>query len=153
VERQCKRCRDCGEEKALDEFPLQKGGRFGRHPLCKPCRAAQERARYARDRERLLEQMRTDPARRVRTRRQTLHRKYGLSLEDHDALRIRQSGCCAICEIRTKQLYVDHDHKTGEVRGLLCANCNFGVGDFADDPDRLLGAARYLHERRDRRTT
>jgi hypothetical protein len=91
-----KRCRDCGEEKPLEDYPLQKGGRYGRHPLCKPCRAAQERARYARERERLLEQMRSDPARKVRTKRQTLWRKYALTLEEHDALWIRQRGCCAL---------------------------------------------------------
>jgi hypothetical protein len=140
-------CRDCGEEKPLEAFPLQKGGRQGRHPLCKRCRAAQERRRYERDRERILELMRADPARRVRTRRQALRRKYELTLEEYDDLRIRQRGCCAICELRVAQLCVDHDHDTGEVRGLLCSNCNFGVGDFADSPERCFRAASYLTER------
>jgi len=144
VEEQRKRCRDCRALKPLEEFPLQKGGRLGRHLLCKPCRAAQERQRYARDRERLLEQMRGDPARRVRTRRQTLRRKYGLSLEEYDAMRVRQSGCCAICDRRTNALYIDHDHQTGDVRGLLCSNCNFAIGQLRDDPTRCQAAAEYL---------
>ena len=138
VEDQRKHCRDCRELKALEDFPLQKGGRFGRHPLCKPCRAAQERRRYERDRERLLAQMQADPARRVRKRRHTLRRKYGLTPEEYEGLRTRQSGCCAVCWRRTELLYVDHDHASGEVRGLLCGNCNFGVGDFGDDADRCV---------------
>ena len=139
-----KRCRDCGAVKPLEEFPLQKGGKQGRHPLCKPCRAAQERARYDRDRERLLEGMRVDPERPARTRRQALRRKYGLTFEEFDAMRVRHRSCCAICEVRAASLLVDHDHRTGDVRGLLCSNCNFGIGDFADDPELCLRAARYL---------
>ena len=94
MEEQRKRCRDCRELKALEEFPLQKGGRFGRHPLCKPCRAAQERRRYERDRERLLAQMRADRARRVRdARRRALERKYGLTpARVRDALRRADAG-------------------------------------------------------------
>lgn len=56
-----------------------------------------------------------------------------------------QGGVCAICECPDKKrLSVDHDHQTGKIRGLLCANCNLALGNFKDDPDRLAKAIVYL---------
>lgn len=138
-----KTCRDCGEAKPLDAFPLQKGGRLGRHPLCKPCRAAQERERYHRSRGRLLDQMRSDPARKVRGRRRRLRTAYGLTDQDLGAMLRAQCGRCAICGDGGR-LQIDHDHETGAVRGLLCPRCNIAIGTFDDDRSRLLAAARYL---------
>jgi len=59
-----------------------------------------------------------------------------------------QEGTCAICGGGTskKFLATDHDHKTGEVRGLLCANCNKTLGRFRDDPQRFRNAADYLDQ-------
>jgi len=137
-------CRDCRLEKPLDAFPLQKGGRLGRHPLCKPCRAAQERRRYERDREQILERRRGNPVILKRARWRALERKYGLSQHEYEALYVTQRGCCTICGLRPRRLVVDHDHVTGHVRGLLCSNCNFAVGELEDDPDRCVAAAAYL---------
>lgn len=55
-----------------------------------------------------------------------------------------QDGKCAICKEPMDQSYIDHDHETGEVRGLLCHRCNSGLGFFNDDPQRLLAALEYL---------
>lgn len=137
-------CRDCRAEKPLDAFPLQKGGRHGRHPLCKPCRAAQERRRYERDREAILERARLDERRHRRAKWRALERKYGLTQDEYEALYVWQRGCCAICELRPARLFVDHCHSSGVVRGLLCSNCNFAVGELSDDPERCVAAARYL---------
>lgn len=137
-------CRDCRLEKPLDAFPLQKGGRLGRHPLCKPCRAAQERRRYERDRDRILERKRGDPAVLRRARWRALERKYGLLQHEYEAIFVAQRGCCAICGLRPRRLVVDHDHASGQVRGLLCSNCNFAVGELDDDVTRCTAAADYL---------
>ena len=57
-----------------------------------------------------------------------------------------QGNCCAICGAKPKgrRLAVDHDHKTGKVRGLLCMFCNTGLGKFRDDPKLLKKAIGYL---------
>ena len=57
-----------------------------------------------------------------------------------------QGGACAICQVRPAE-HVDHDHETGAVRGILCFTCNVGLGNFGDEPERLLLAHRYLTRR------
>ena len=79
-------------------------------------------------------------------------RNYGISLREFQDLFARQGGVCAICgqpETASKggrkpRLSIDHDHETGEIRGLLCNRCNTGLGLFLDDPDYLLTAIAYL---------
>ena len=73
-------------------------------------------------------------------------RKYGLVQEDYDFMFYEQGGMCKLCGFKAKfrNLSVDHDHKTLKVRGLLCSECNLGLGKFKDDPAVLREAARYL---------
>lgn len=81
--------------------------------------------------------------------------KYGITIDDYDALMEAQGNACAICggresrfvrkEVaRLRSLSVDHDHETGEVRGLLCGDCNVGLGAFRDDPAKLDRAKAYI---------
>jgi hypothetical protein len=116
-------------------------------------RRAARRERYASDekyREKVKERARrTDPKARRAAR---LRAKYGIGADEFDELLAKQGGRCAICpaEVGDKRgmpLYVDHCHRTGKVRGLLCADCNFGIGKFRDDPALLIRAAEYLTER------
>jgi hypothetical protein len=80
----------------------------------------------------------------------SIKRLYGLELADWDQMVIGQLGCCAICLQPGLELHVDHCHETGVIRGLLCSNCNNGLGRFADEPDRLRAAADYIEKfRRD----
>lgn len=74
---------------------------------------------------------------------------YGISEDEFTALLEAQGGTCAICGSdewpgKDNAPHVDHDHKTGVVRGILCSNCNHGLGKFKDDPKRLRAAAEYL---------
>lgn len=83
----------------------------------------------------------------AQTRACRIHKRYGLTTEEYDAMVIAQDNKCAICgnpSTTHKNLTIDHDHKTGKVRELLCQNCNSGMGHFKDDPDRLIAAAKYL---------
>ena len=72
-------------------------------------------------------------------------RKYGMSKADFDNLYELQKGACQICGGNLNHsLNVDHDHKTGRVRGLLCSYCNTGLGLFRDDVGTLAKAIAYL---------
>src|SRR5580693_8284529 len=78
-----------------------------------------------------------------------LRRVYGISEAEYDDLLIHQNGRCAICKElppEGKLLCVDHNHRTGSTRGLLCDACNKGVGFLQDSPERLRTAIAYLAE-------
>lgn len=74
-----------------------------------------------------------------------LRNAYGLNFAAYEILLKKQKGKCAICGAKPKKrLCVDHCHRTKKVRGLLCRNCNAGIGLLKDDPKLLLKAVKYL---------
>jgi hypothetical protein len=80
---------------------------------------------------------------------QDLRYHYDITLERYNELLAKQEGVCAICKklevnSRIKRLVVDHDHKTGKIRGLLCHRCNCGIGYMKDDLQLLQMAIEYL---------
>ena len=79
-----------------------------------------------------------------------IKKNYGLEKEDYNNLLKRQHHKCAICGVDEseleKRLHVDHNHETGEVRGLLCVNCNLGLGLFKDSQEALIYALLYLQD-------
>ncbi len=77
-------------------------------------------------------------------RRGNLRRTYGITIDDYARMYGEQSGKCAICTIHYDALEVDHNHKTGVVRGLLCNECNSGMGLLSDAAHLLDAAANYL---------
>jgi len=85
---------------------------------------------------------------RTRTgRSRHLWETYRLTIEDYNQMFADQQGCCDICGIHqseTKRFHVDHCHTTGQVRGLLCCDCNIGLGRFKDDTETLANAIVYL---------
>lgn len=84
-------------------------------------------------------------------------KRYDMTLRDYEKLLKKQNNKCAICgstEIGDKSrmfFSVDHDHKTGKVRGLLCVHCNHGLGGFKDNPESLVAAAAYLLQHKDKK--
>lgn len=82
-------------------------------------------------------------ANKDRTRDSELRRLYGITLEDYRIMVSQQEGRCLICK-ESNELVVDHCHRTGVVRGLLCSQCNRAMGLFQDDPIRLQSAVQYL---------
>lgn len=73
---------------------------------------------------------------------------YRLSLSTYQAMYEAQNRACAICGTPREalELVIDHNHKTGKVRGLLCVSCNTGIGHLKDSPDVLDAAIAYLEE-------
>lgn len=127
-----KRCPDCGETKTLDSFPRNRSTRDGRGSYCKPCHNTRTRENR---------ELHGGP------RNYHFKRRYGITAAEVDALIKSQDSRCRICNRPfTEELkpVVDHDHDTGEVRGILCDPCNRGLGQFGDSSDRLRSAIRYL---------
>ena len=69
--------------------------------------------------------------------------RYGITKEQYEKLLEEQGGRCAICK-RFRKLVVDHDHKTKQVRGLLCSGCNILLGHLGDDSSLLENGIKYL---------
>ena len=69
---------------------------------------------------------------------------YGITSEEFEAILARQDGLCRICGKATKQMHLDHCHKTGKVRSILCSRCNVALGMVSDDPKILLKMLDYL---------
>jgi hypothetical protein len=96
----------------------------------------------------------TKEDRRAYARQHNLKRRFGITIEEYDAMFARQDGLCAIClepstqvhrkSGKVRSLAVDHDHATGRVRSLLCTDCNTVLGLADDSPQRLRDMADYL---------
>lgn len=78
-------------------------------------------------------------------RRRILKSRYGITPEQFQELYDKQLGKCAICQqTYHSTLHIDHDHSNGQIRGLLCNNCNRGIGHFKDSTELLENASKYL---------
>jgi len=109
-----------------------------------------EREYYLENRKRILAKSKAWYAANRDQRTKTLRRwwlakKYGLTPEAFEALLLSQGNVCAICSNRRKSMCVDHDHSTGEVRGILCRRCNTMLGMLGDDAAWLARAISYVN--------
>ncbi|MGY1772587.1 endonuclease VII domain-containing protein [Blastococcus sp. SYSU D00813] len=125
-------CPDCDSVLPLEAVGRNSATRSGINSYCKPCHDTRGRA----SKEKVGGE-----------RSYHLRRRYGITAEEFDALLVEQRGHCAICR-KAPADHVDHDHVTGQVRRLLCFNCNGGLGQFRDDPVALRAAASYVERHR-----
>lgn len=163
-----KRCCACRQVLPVACFSKNASSRDGLQIRCKDCKRRQAAEYRERNREllrrrqikwrldnpdKVLESERKrDPATRSQhAKKNRLKQKYGLTPEQFEAMARAQHFLCAICRQSPCDipggrglLHVDHDHETGRVRGLLCVNCNVGLGYFFDTPALLREAAAYL---------
>lgn len=88
---------------------------------------------------------------KLQRRKEALKHYYGITLEQYDNMLAKQNGCCAVCGKNTpghnhKHFSVNHDHETGEIRGLLCNDCNRGIGLLGDNAENIKKALEYLQK-------
>ena len=116
-----KKCPKCNLEKPLSSFGKDSRRKDKLRVYCRSCnsKAGNPTGDILRDR--------------------NLKKRYGITLDDYNEMLEAQNRCCAICGIHEKHcdknLAVDHNHNTGEVRKLLCQHCNTGLGQFRDNPE------------------
>ena len=138
---QGKMCNRCKTYKLMPEFAINKKSIGGRKSICKVCSNDAQKALYKRRRE-------EDPeAHTLKLRKQTLKKGYGLTLDDFDRMLQEHNHVCAVCgkpESFRENLTIDHCHTTGKIRGLLCTNCNSGIGKLGDTSVAVLKAVVYL---------
>lgn len=130
-------CSTCKSTQPIDQYHRSRSTNDGLDPRCRSCRKAAT-ARHNVD--------------QAAKRTGHMLRLYGLTPEQYAAMFAEQDGRCAIClepetmtyRGKVKALSIDHDHESGQVRGLLCAACNFAIGKLRDNPALLRAAADYL---------
>ena len=133
-------CSICKQVKDRAEFRKSDNKRGFRYS-CADCDRKKENEKRA-------SLMITNPeAVREKERKEALKKSYNMSLEDYDNLMKKQNNVCGICKdtcVSGRRLAVDHCHTTGKIRGLLCCNCNRGLGLLKDSKERLAAAIAYL---------
>lgn len=142
-----KKCNACGKEKSVSEFSIKrykKDGSPSYRENCKSCVVKKNLDVY--------HNKGGKEKQKARSFKNNL-KKYNLTPEEYYELLQKQQGVCAICNTNKTlvrksnyNLFVDHCHTTGKVRGLLCHNCNAGLGHFRDSTDFLRKAIGYLNE-------
>lgn len=131
-------CVKCNKEKNVKEFYKNKGTRDGLASYCKKCSSiascAYTKAHPEKNRLKML--------------KYKLRHKYGITFKQYEQMREDQNNKCAICDSSNDgsghALCVDHDHKTGKVRALLCGKCNRGLGMYNDSIELLKRSIEYL---------
>ena len=141
-----KACTVCKVVKPLPQFYNRTAAKDGKFYRCKECDRLAGLAFRRKHYERYL----------LQGRKKSIKNKYGISMEEYESLRVNQNYSCAICGLHEslnktngpqagiKRLSIDHCHDTGKTRGLLCNNCNRGLGFLGDTTERLEKVLEYL---------
>lgn len=136
-------CNDCKEIEFVDSFCKDKNKKDGLNSICKDCSKKRfEKYQQTENGKKIIKAHNLSP----RKRDWYLKTKYNITLEQYDEMFEKQNGNCAICGLPElmKRLSVDHDHETGEVRGLLCQSCNGLLGLAKDNQEILFDSINYL---------
>lgn len=145
-----RKCSRCGSLKQLWEFCKDRQQKSGLSLYCKKCRGMLGKKYYEKVLSADRKKRRQDPNWQKKRLDYDLKRYYGISLDTYLNMVAKQKGVCLICGRSPKigqRLNVDHNHITGKFRGLICGDCNRGLGYFHNNPGVLRLAANYLEER------
>ena len=141
------RCSVCKEQKPREQFFKNKSKAQGITAACKPC--------HQDIRRRLIKEGKMIDKKphghyKAYTQNWTLEKKYGITVEQFDEMRVKQEYRCWICHKHESELgkilHIDHNHATGKVRALLCMHCNHAIGSFKENVNSLENAINYLVE-------
>ena len=137
-----KTCKTCGIEKEYSEFHKGKMNKDGYRPNCKKCRNKFNQEWYSDNIDTIKNKYSYET-----NKNHKLKRNFGISYQEYLTMLASQNNCCAICNTNNpgaRAFAVDHCHNTGVIRGLLCGNCNTGIGNLRDDIELLKRAIQYL---------
>jgi Recombination endonuclease VII len=147
-----KKCNRCKHDLPLSSFHKKKSGKFGVSGKCVDCVAKWQKDYYSeRNKAKRLERQASEKY-QLYVREFRLKNKYGINLEQYEAMLQHQGGVCAICGgqpkggTSTKYFSVDHCHKTGKVRQLLCNRCNTALGLLNEDKNIVQAMANYIEK-------
>ena len=165
-----KKCYGCKKNRPVSDFNKHRGRKDGLSEYCKECRSKMRKTQSYREKsnqqskrwrakpennekqKKWAKKFRTSETGKEYIKNDMLKRTYGISLKEYNLMFEKQKGNCAICnKHQTKfirNFSVDHDHKTGIIRGLLCHHCNTSLGSFNDDINILKNAIKYLKKHR-----
>lgn len=157
-----KQCSFCKDFKSLNDFPKRVAISNGRNARCKSCEATYKSSLYFKSHE-MEKNKRRDYYKKNKETVMVKNRDYyrktckesnvkrrckkrGISIEQYNEMLIEQNFSCDICSkwLNEKERSIDHCHQTNTVRGILCDNCNTGLGLFKDSIEFLNQASRYL---------
>lgn len=149
-----KMCSKCEVSKPVTEFTKNGNHGDGYYPWCKKCKNAASKAIKDKDREKYKASRKAEyERRRDKVRDWQLRKDFGITLAEYNEILHKQNNVCAICEKvsftrngKLTSLHVDHCHKTGKNRALLCNQCNNGLGRFMDNVENLRKAADYIEK-------
>lgn len=130
-----KTCNVCHNVKSLELFPKCHTCKDGHNNYCQSCKSKKT---YN------IEWSKTHKEYKRKWNVLHRYRYYNLSNEEYTSMKLKQNGHCLICDKKHDKLNIDHCHANGKVRGLLCSNCNKGLGFFQEDINLLLKAITYL---------
>jgi len=142
-------CPKCKKDKPRSEYHSHKGNKDGLQSYCIECygeihrgyvkkhisKVQERRRRYFKNNKDLIEDKR-------------IQSRHGITSAERGGLLRKQDGLCAICKSKPA-IHIDHDHITNKVRGLLCNNCNTGLGMFGDNTSLMAAGIKYLENNRD----
>jgi hypothetical protein len=146
-----KKCTKCGTLKPFTEFSKDKYKQDGHRSACKECNKQDHIRRYTNDpdgcKNRSKEYRKKNPEKVKTSNRNTkLKRNYGITHDDYVAMIKNQSNKCACCSKETDKLVVDHNHTTGQVRELLCNQCNTALGLLNEDVTVMQNMINYTRK-------
>lgn len=150
-------CSKCKQESLLQQFVKDKRYKDGYGSWCKSCRRSYQN-KWQREWRKYNPERAKEIARKCREKSPDSYRKhrflslYGITIDEYNSIFLKQEGVCAICgeietqknQYKTKSLSVDHDHKTNEVRGLLCSRCNRLLGKIENNLELVNKCLKYL---------